>query len=69
MKAKELKALLEKVDDDFDINIIIYKKIPESELKDTIYPYPFMEEEINLEFCDIGYSSKLIKFTAEIKNI
>ena len=69
MKVKKLKELLEKVDDDFDINLIIYKKIPEQKLKNIPYPYPYNQEKVEIEFDDIGYTSKIIKFSGEIKEI
>lgn len=69
MKVKELKKILNQVDDDFEFSLIIYKKIPKKDLQNSIYPYPFDTEDVEIEFDDVGYSSKIIKFSGEIKEL
>ena len=67
MKVKELKAYLDKVDDDFEVIIGAYKLVPEKKLNPQ-YPYPYDHYEFALTEGDIGYSSKTIRLDIDLDN-
>ena len=52
----ELKKAIEKIDDDFTIDVRIVRELSEEELKDSKYPYPYEYSKANIEIGDIGYS-------------
>ena len=54
----DLRKIMEGLSDDFKLDIRIMKKVPEEELKQRIYPYPWDMEDGYLEFHDIGYSDR-----------
>ena len=54
----ELRELLKDLDDDYKLDIRIMKAIPEKELKNSSYPYPWEMIKGYLEFQDIGVSDK-----------
>ena len=56
---KDLRELIEQLDDDFVIDFRVRRKLTEEELKNMIYPYPYETEYFEgIEFDDIGYSDK-----------
>ena len=54
----ELRKILNDLDDDYKLDIRIMKAIPEKELKNSSYPYPWDMIDGYLEFQDIGVSDK-----------
>ncbi len=65
MKLKEFKMFINNFDesyDDFNIDLTYCKSLSEKELKDMIYPYPYLNTPISFETSDydIGYSDKEI---------
>lgn len=54
----ELRELLKDLDDDYKLYIRIMKAIPEKDLKNSSYPYPWNMIDGYLEFQDIGVSDK-----------
>ena len=54
----ELRELLKDLDDDYKLDIRIMKAIPEKELKNSSYPYPWNMIDGYLKFQDIGVSDK-----------
>jgi hypothetical protein len=59
--AGQLKKLLQKVDDDFAIDLNFY------ELIENWNGFPYKRIKCNLEFDDMGYSEKTICFGAYMK--
>ena len=56
---KDLRELIEQLDDDFVIDFGVRRKLTEEELKNMTYPYPYETEYFEgVEFDDIGYSDK-----------
>lgn len=53
-----IRKLIENLDDDFKLDIRIMKEVPEEELKNRNYPYPWDMIDGKLEFQDIGYGDK-----------
>ena len=54
----ELRKIINDLDDDYKLDIRIMKAIPEKELKNSCYPYPWEMIKGYLEFQDIGVSDK-----------
>lgn len=54
----DFRRLTENLDDDFKIDVRIAREVPEEELKNRSYPYPWELFDGRLEFHDIGYSDK-----------
>lgn len=63
----ELNEILNKVDDDFTIEISLMKEISEEELKGMTYPYPWNKIEAKLEFADISVGNKELCFNIRSK--
>ena len=51
----ELRKILNDLEDDYKLDIRIMKAIPEKELKNSSYPYPWNMIEGYLEFQDIAF--------------
>lgn len=62
----ELKKFLESIPDDFKIKMTVSEELGDEELIDSLYGYPWRITDSQLEFIDIGYSDKIVKFSAEI---
>ena len=62
----DLKKALETIPDDFEIKMIVTEELGDEELMDSLYGYPWRTTDSQLEFIDIGYSDKIVKFNAEI---
>jgi hypothetical protein len=58
MKVKTLKEFINKLPDDFNININTSKHIPKEQLDKMTYPYPIERGSYEIEIGDIGYSEK-----------
>lgn len=60
----DLKKALENIPDDFEIKMIVTEELNDSER--SVYGYPWVTVESQMELVDIGYSDKVVKFNAEI---
>lgn len=61
MKVKELKEILSRVSDDFNLVIRTVEEVPLLELQKMSYPYPYNYENFtNISLGDIGHSDKVI---------
>lgn len=60
MTKKQLMEILDRIDDDFEINIKLEREIPEEELANMLYPYPIETTDLIYNSYDIGYSGKKI---------
>ena len=68
MKKRELIEILERVDDDFNIELIHTTKIKKEDLSYKGY-FPFEYKHFKIkEFTDIGYSSKILILDIERKD-
>lgn len=63
---KDLKELLANIPDDFEIKMIVTEELGDDEIANSLYGYPWRTNESQLEFVDIGYSDKIVKFNADI---
>ena len=61
----ELKKAISNIDDDFTITAQIVRELPEEELSDSNYPYPYEYIKAKLEIGDIGYSDKDVFINVE----
>lgn len=55
---KDLEA--RELDDDFVLDVRFAREIPEEDLREMRYPYPWDLCDAIIEFSDIGYSDKVI---------
>ena len=56
---KDLRELIDQLDDDFVIEFRVRRKLTEEDLKNMMYPYPYETKYFEgIEFDDIGYSDK-----------
>lgn len=63
----DFRRLTEDLDDDFVIEFCVRRKVPEEELKNRSYPYPYDTEYFEgIEFNDVGYSDKVALFGIEM---
>lgn len=69
MKVGDLKKILSTLDDDFDINIVVKRRLTEAEFKDAIYPYLFNMVKVDFEVRDICWSEKTIFLDCEIDKL
>lgn len=67
MKLKDLRKIvkaLESLEDDYDVKLRTSEEIPQKELDEMSYPYPFVHEKYSLDDdinnIQVGYSSKLV---------
>ena len=59
----DFRKLTKDLDDDFEIEFRVRTRVPEEELKNRIYPYPFDTEYFEgFQFDDVGYSDKVVCF-------
>jgi hypothetical protein len=58
----QLKKLISSMDDDFKLEINIMTEIPEEELINSRYPYPWRKIDGYIEYHDTGYSDKVVCF-------
>ena len=61
----ELKKAISNIDDDFTITAQIVRELPEEELSDSNYPYPYEYIKAKLEIGDIAYSDKDVFINVE----
>jgi len=54
----DIRKMINGLDDDFKLDIRIMKKVPENELSQRLYPYPWDMEDGHMEFQDISWSEK-----------
>ena len=69
MNISKLKQILSTVNDDFDVNIAVQKRISDIDLSKMSYPYPFEFEDCSINGYDIGHSDKTISLFVEIHEI
>ncbi len=65
---RDFRKITAHLDDDFNIEMRIRRKLTDEELKHMPYPYPYETEYVNLEFDDIGYSDKDLCLGVETKD-
>jgi hypothetical protein len=65
MKVKELKEILSKVDDDFEVDLTVRVLLNPNEFSGS-YQYPYDYRKAQLEFWDVGFSDKIIKMGCDI---
>jgi hypothetical protein len=64
----DFRRLTKDLDDDFVIEFCVRIKVPEEELKNRSYPYPYDTEYFEgIEFNDVGYSDKVALFGIEMQ--
>lgn len=62
----DFRKITEHLEDNFNIEMRIRRKLSEDELKNSLYPYPYETFYVQLEFDDIGYSDKDLCLGVEI---
>lgn len=59
----DFRKLTKDLGDDFEIEFRVRTRVPEEELKNRTYPYPYDTEYFEgFEFDDVGYSDKVACF-------
>ena len=59
----DFRRLTKDLDDDFEIEFRVRRRVPEEELKSRSYPYPYDTEYFEgFEFDDVGYSDNVSVF-------
>jgi hypothetical protein len=59
----DFRKLTKDLDDDFTIEFRVRRRVPEEELKNRLYPYPYDTEYFDgVEYDDVGYSDKVVCF-------
>lgn len=59
----DFRRLTKDLDDNFAIEFRVRRRVPEEELKNRRYPYPYDTEYFDgFEFDDVGYSDKEVCF-------
>lgn len=57
----ELKRMISDIPDEYSLEFRVRTKIPDEELKDMRYPYPYNTEYLDgVEFDDVGHSDKVL---------
>lgn len=65
----DFRKLTEDLDDDFAIEFRVRTRVPEEELKNRRYPYPYDTEYFDgFEFDDVGYSDKVACFGVTLES-
>lgn len=54
----DFRRVTENLSDDFKLDVIVMEEVPEEELRNRLYKYPWDMFTAELEFQDIGYSDK-----------
>jgi len=67
MTVGELRKIIDGLDDDFHIELRVRRRCTDEELKNLLYPYPYMTVNTELVFDDIGYSDKDLCLGCEIE--
>lgn len=58
----DLKKIINNLGDDFKLQFDIMTLIPEKQLKQMSYAYPYYKEDSAVEFHDVCYSEKVVCF-------
>ena len=66
MKVKELKEFINSLDDDFDIELNTQEKIPQNELDQMDWKYPYRTNKYQLTTGDVGYSNKVVQLWIDL---
>ena len=66
MKVRELREFIERLDDDFEIELLGKKKIPQEELDKMAYPFPYDIYKFELTTGDVGHSSKIAQLWIDL---
>jgi hypothetical protein len=69
MTVGELKYLLSRVNDDFEVNLRGYRRIPDEILKHMPYPYPIESFGLVIEEGDICYSEKDFRLNTNLDDV
>lgn len=64
----DFRRITESLDDDYEIEMRIRRKLKEEELKYLLYPYPYETEYTTLEFDDVGVADKVLCLGVERKD-
>lgn len=64
---RDLRELIENIDDDFTLDIHILREKTEEELEGSHYPYPYEMIDGHLEYQDTGYSDKVLCLGVYVK--
>lgn len=67
MKVKELKNILSKYDDDFEVEVNLFTNVSPEELHKRTYKYPVDIDKCAFEFQDVSYSEKTLAFSVTRK--
>ena len=54
----DLRKIIKDLDNDFNIELRVRRKLSDVELVKSLYPYPYETRYTTLELDDIGYSDK-----------
>lgn len=57
----DFRKITKDFDDDFKLDVRIVREVPEEELKQRLYPYPWDMFDATIEI-DVGYSDKVKVF-------
>jgi hypothetical protein len=64
----QLRDIIKDLDDDFNIELRVRRRLKDDELKNCLYPYPYETKYTTLEFDDIGWSDKDLCLGCEPEN-
>lgn len=66
MTVKEFIEALSKYPEDFEINAQVIRELPEEEMEEMRYPYPYEYIESEIEIIDCSYSDKTVNISMNI---